>query len=51
MAADMDPAVLQKCHLRPCDPQKMVERWVADFTGNPSLAVIPNANTAYFYQP
>jgi hypothetical protein len=28
-----------------------VERWVADFTGKPSLAVIPNANTTYFYQP
>lgn len=51
IAADMDPAVLQKCHLRACDPQKMVERWVADFTGKPSLAVIPNANTTYFYQP
>jgi nickel-dependent lactate racemase len=50
IAADMDPAVLQKCHLRFCDPQKMVESWVADFAGSPSLAVIPNANTTYFYQ-
>lgn len=51
IAADMDPAILQKCHLRACDPQKKVERWVADFPGMPSLAVIPNANTTYFYQP
>jgi hypothetical protein len=51
IAADMDPAVLQKCHLRACDPQKIVERLVADFNGKPSLAVIPNANTTYFYQP
>jgi len=51
IASDMDPAVLRKCHLQACDPQETVERWVADFAGEPTLAVIPNANTTYFYQP
>lgn len=51
IASDMDPALLEKCHLRACDPQEILERWVADFPGTPTLAVIPNANTTYFYQP
>ncbi len=51
IASDLDAAILQQCHLRACDPQQTVERWVADFSGKPSLAVIPNANTTYFYQP
>ncbi|MDD4997350.1 MAG: transcriptional regulator, partial [Syntrophales bacterium] len=49
VVAEMDPAVLRKCHLRACDPQKTVEQWVEDFPGIPRLAVIPNANTTYFY--
>jgi nickel-dependent lactate racemase len=49
IASDMDPLMLKKCHLRACDPQERVERWVTEFSGSPRLAVIPNANTTYFY--
>jgi nickel-dependent lactate racemase len=51
IASAMDPELLKKCHLRACDPQQTVERWVEDFPGTPTLAVIPSANTTYFYQP
>jgi len=49
VVAELDPEILRKCHLRAGDPRKTVERWVAEFPGQPSLAVIPNANTTYFY--
>jgi len=49
VVAELDPALLRKCHLRVCDPQETVEKWVEDFPGMPRLAVIPNANTTYFY--
>jgi nickel-dependent lactate racemase len=50
IASDMDPAILRRCHLRACDPQETLERWVGDGAGSPSLAVIPDANTTYFYR-
>ena len=49
VVAELDPEILRKCHLRAGDPRETVERWVADSPGKPSLAVIPNANTTYFY--
>jgi nickel-dependent lactate racemase len=49
IAADMQPEVLSKCHLRACDPQETIEKWVEGFPGSPRVGMIPNANTTYFY--
>lgn len=48
--SDLDPGILSKCHLRAADPMTILEDWVAEFQGTPRLAVIPNANTTYFYR-
>jgi lactate racemase len=48
--SDLDPGVLRKCHLRAADPATIVAEWVAAFDGTPRLAIIPNANTTYFYE-
>jgi len=49
IAADIQPKILSKCHLKACDPQETITKWVEGFPGNPTVAVIPNANTSYFY--
>jgi lactate racemase len=48
--SDLDPGILRKCHLRAAEPESVIREWVADFNGTPRVAVIPNANTTYFYQ-
>jgi nickel-dependent lactate racemase len=48
--SDLDPGILRKCHLRAADPATVIEEWVAAFDGTPRVAVIPNANTTYFYE-
>jgi nickel-dependent lactate racemase len=48
--SDLDPGILRKCHLRAAEPESVIHEWVADFKGTPRVAVIPNANTTYFYQ-
>jgi len=48
--SDLDPGILSKCHLRAAEPESVIREWVADFNGTPRVAVIPNANTTYFYQ-
>jgi lactate racemase len=48
--SDLDPGVLRKCHLRAADPATIVAEWVAAFDATPRLAVIPNANTTYFFE-
>lgn len=47
--SDLDPGILSKCHLRAADPATVLDEWVASFPGTPRLAIIPNANTTYFY--
>jgi nickel-dependent lactate racemase len=49
MSSDIQPEILSRCHLKACDPQETVERWVESLPGSPTVAVIPNANTSYFY--
>ena len=49
VASDIEPEILSKCHLKACDPQETITKWVEGFPGNPTVAVIPNANTSYFY--
>jgi len=48
--SNLDPGILRKCHLRAADPATVIDEWVATFEGTPELAIIPNANTTYFYQ-
>ena len=49
ISSDLDPGVLRKCHLRAADPTVIVGEWVDAFKGRPHIAVVPNANTTYFY--
>jgi len=48
--SDLDPGVLSKCHLRAAEPASVIDEWVSAFEGTPKVAIIPNANTTYFYQ-
>jgi nickel-dependent lactate racemase len=48
--SDLDPGILRKCHLRAADPASVIDEWVSSFEGTPRVAVIPNANTTYFYK-
>lgn len=48
--SDLDPGILRKCHLRAADPASIIDEWVTTFEGTPRVAVIPNANTTYFYK-
>jgi len=49
VCSEMDAETLAKCHLRAADPESTIEQWVAEFDGVPRVAVVPNANTTYFY--
>jgi nickel-dependent lactate racemase len=48
--SDLDSGILKQCHLKAADPSEVIRKWVEDFDGRPSIAVIPNANTTYFHQ-
>ncbi|PKN63084.1 MAG: transcriptional regulator [Deltaproteobacteria bacterium HGW-Deltaproteobacteria-15] len=48
--SELDPGILRKCHLRAADPNSILKEWVADFEGIPKVAIIPQANTTYFYE-
>lgn len=50
VSSELDPKMLQTCHLRAADPSKVVKEWVENFNGTPRVGVIPNANTTYFYK-
>lgn len=49
ICSEMDPGILQKCHLRAADPSRVIAEWVETFEGSPRIGIIPNANTTYFY--
>ena len=50
VTSDLDPGVLSKCHLQAADPTVIVDKWVHAAKGRPRIAVVPNANTTYFYR-
>jgi nickel-dependent lactate racemase len=50
MVSDLDAGVMNKCHLRAVDPDVVIREWVDAFEGRPRVAVVPNANTTYFYR-
>ncbi len=47
--SDLNPAIMSQCHLRAADPSNIIKEWVGGFEGVPKVAVIPYANTTYFY--
>jgi len=47
--SDIDPGILSKCQLRAADPTVIVGEWVHASKDRPRIAVVPNANTTYFY--
>jgi len=49
--SEMDERTLAECHLRKGDAQTTVDRWLADAPAGkpPRIAVVPSANTTYFY--
>ncbi|MEJ5358826.1 MAG: nickel-dependent lactate racemase [Desulfobacterales bacterium] len=49
VCSDLDPGILRKCHLRAADPTRVLAEWVEALPGRPRVAIIPNANTTYFY--
>ena len=50
VVSDLDPDILKRCHLRAADPSVIISEWMEEFKGRPALAIVPNANTTYFYQ-
>ncbi len=49
VCSELDPGILRKCHLRAADPTRVLAEWVEALPGRPRVAIIPNANTTYFY--
>jgi nickel-dependent lactate racemase len=47
--SQLDSEVLGHCHLTAGAAQATLDRWIADFAGRPKIAVVPSANTTYFY--
>ncbi len=50
IASDIEGETLQKCHLKKCEPQETIERWISEFPGSPRVAIVPKVNSAYFYE-
>jgi len=51
--SDMDAPTLAQCHLRKGSAQETLDGWLREFPEGkrPRIAVVPNANTTYFYRP
>jgi len=49
VASDIRQEILSQCHIKSGDPQASIEGWIDGFPGRPTVALIPNANTSYFY--
>ena len=49
MVSNLDPDIMKACHLQAVDPDVVIGEWVEGFGGRPRVAVVPNANTTYFY--
>lgn len=51
--SEMDVTDLAECHLTKGDAQQTLDGWLSDVPAgkSPRIAVVPNANTTYFYRP
>jgi hypothetical protein len=47
--SDLNSDILKRCHLRAADSSAVIAEWLEEFEGRPALAVVPNANTTFFY--
>jgi len=47
--SDIPQDVLHNCHLTAGHAQDILNRWLAEFPERPKVAVVPNANTTYFF--
>jgi lactate racemase len=50
VVSELDAATLAGCHMTKGPLQQTVDRWLAVMPGKPRIAVVPNANTTYFYK-
>jgi len=48
--SELDADTLAGCHLAKGDAQETLDRWLAAMPERPRIAVVPNANTTYFYR-
>ena len=48
--SELNSDILKRCHLRAADPSVVIMEWLEEFEGRPALAIVPNANTTFFYQ-
>jgi nickel-dependent lactate racemase len=46
----IDTEILKRCHLTAADPESTIKKWVEEFDGAPRVAVVPSANSTYFYR-
>ena len=51
VVSELDTATLGGCHLNKGALQETLDGWLQAFPGRPRIAVVPNANTTYFYKP
>lgn len=49
MESELEAGVLMNCHLKGGRVQDAIDGWISGFPGRPRVAVIPSANTTYFY--
>ena len=50
VASDLDAETLRTCHLRKGDAQATIDGWMGEMIGRPRVAVVPSANTTFFYR-
>jgi nickel-dependent lactate racemase len=48
--SSLDAATLKACQITAGQAQATLDAWLAEHPGRPRLAVIPNANTVFFYR-
>jgi len=48
--SDLEAETLARCQIRAGRAQETIDRWLDRFQGRPRVAVVPQANTTYFYQ-
>ena len=49
--SELDTETLAGCHLKKGDAQQTLDGWLRELQGQPlRIAVVPNANTTYFYE-
>lgn len=48
--SELDAATLAGCHLRKGEGQAVLDAWLHEAVHTPRIAVVPNANTTYFYR-